>query len=340
MTRIFEAAFAVFITVFSALGLPTMAQEAPAVLNVAPSVDGKYTALSLSDGTIIVEETSNGEAVAVLIGHSELAIPVWNETGTQIVTVSTDLTARVWDIATGTQIHRLRRDDWIVGALWLNDALIYVSDNSVSGVLWDLSTGEVKDVPYGGWAFAFSPDRKHLAAARPSGYAVLDSSTLDEVYVHFERFAGEESLSTIEDREDVFLPVTAIAWQPNGNLIATGNTLGSVKLRDAMTGEIVHEWAGSESKLLTATDHFVKAVWFSSDGHQLKSVTEDGTLRRWDVSSGDLLAEQQIGMFVRSASFVTSTDQLVYVGYVLEETGDGGYERAHYEAEMLSFPIP
>jgi WD40 repeat protein len=309
-------------------------QEASPIYAISLSKDETLLAVSALDGTVTVQDSATGEVISHLTGHTELATSVWSESRNQLATISTDLTARVWDIPSGEETHILRRADWVVGAVWLNDTQVYISDNSVTGVLWDLTTGETRDVPYGGWAFSFSPDRKYLAAARPSGIAVLDATTLEEMYVYFERYNGEASFLSIEDDEEVFLPVTVIAWQPNGKLIASGNTLGSIKLRDATSGEVVYEWTATDSELLTATDHFVKVLSFTPDGSQLYSVAEDGTIRIWDVSTGRLIEETHTNQMIRSATFTKALDQLFYIPYSLVEE-DETIERV-YDATGVS----
>lgn len=322
------------VCMFAALFSYSSSQESSAIYAVSLSGDEKLLAVSALDGTVTVQDSATGEVFSRLTGHTELAIPVWNNDGTQLVMISSDLTARVWDIASGKETHILRRADWVVGAVWLNDTQVYISDNSVTGILWDLTTGETRDVPYGGWAFSFSPDRKYLAAARPSGIAVLNATTLEQIYVDFERYNGESSLLSIQDEEEVFLPVTVISWQPNGNLVASGNTLGSIKLRDATSGTIVYDWTATDSELLTATDHFVKALSFTPDGSQLYSVAEDGTIRIWDVSTGRLVEETHTSQMIRSATFTKALDQLFYIPYSLVEE-DETIERV-YDATGVS----
>lgn len=326
--------FLLLLSVLGYLGLFAVAQEAPVTLALSLSKSEAYVAISSSDGSVTVEEVSTSAPLVRLIGHTEPAISVWGDTDDQLVTISTDLTARVWDLTTGEQTHMLRRDDWVVGAVWLSETQIYISDNSVSGVIWDLSSNELQDAAYGGWAFSFSPDRQYLAAARPSGTAILDTVTLKEITVYLEYYGEEASLGDVEDDERTLLPVTTIEWQPNGELVASGNTLGKVTLRNVLTGEVIHEFSASDLPPLTATSHFVKDLAFSIDGSQINSIAEDGTVRTWNVLSGELIEERTTERMMSSAVFTQSLDRLIYIEYHVVEV-DEEFER-NYDATGIS----
>jgi WD40 repeat protein len=71
--------------------------------------------------------------------------------------------------------------------------------------------------------------------------------------------------------------VYALAFSPDGKLLASGGSYGTVRL-----------WAVADGRLRHAFDahnHYVVAVDFTPDGKLLASVDEDG-VRLWDVASG------------------------------------------------------
>jgi WD40 repeat protein len=81
--------------------------------------------------------------------------------------------------------------------------------------------------------------------------------------------------------------VTAAAFSPNGNRIATGCYDGTVKLWDAETGRET----GTLGTPASTTPHpwdrrCIKAVTFSQDGKQIAAVSNDGSEKVWDATDG------------------------------------------------------
>ena len=80
---------------------------------------------------------------------------------------------------------------------------------------------------------------------------------------------------------DTFGPTFAVAFSPDGQVLAAGTAEGQVRLWRVIDGQ----------PLLTCEGH-VGAVWsvaFSPDGRLLASGSTDGTVRIWDVHSGQSL---------------------------------------------------
>ena len=70
--------------------------------------------------------------------------------------------------------------------------------------------------------------------------------------------------------------VLALAHSPEGSLLASAGSDGTVKLWDAQTGAAVATLKGHNDRVL--------AVAFSTDGKRLASCSADGTVRLWDVA--------------------------------------------------------
>lgn len=76
--------------------------------------------------------------------------------------------------------------------------------------------------------------------------------------------------------------VKAVAFGPEGRILATGSRDGMARLWDARSGELLASLAGHQGD--------VNAVAFSRDGRSLASGADDGTVRLWDAATGKLLA--------------------------------------------------
>ncbi|MGH3930800.1 MAG: WD40 repeat domain-containing protein, partial [Pseudonocardiaceae bacterium] len=68
--------------------------------------------------------------------------------------------------------------------------------------------------------------------------------------------------------------INAVAFNPDGRLLASGGDDKVVRLRDPATGQPV-------GGPLTGHTHWVRAVAFSPDGRLLASASYDGTVRLW-----------------------------------------------------------
>ncbi|HEX3526887.1 MAG TPA: pentapeptide repeat-containing protein [Thermoanaerobaculia bacterium] len=81
----------------------------------------------------------------------------------------------------------------------------------------------------------------------------------------------------IEASVDAALPCHAIAWSPDGDLLATGE------------GRLVRLWevaTGRELRRLTGHEGTVSAVAWSPDGRLLASASHDRTVRLWEPATG------------------------------------------------------
>ena len=72
--------------------------------------------------------------------------------------------------------------------------------------------------------------------------------------------------------------IKAVAFSPNGRVLASASTDTTVRLWDTSTGTVL--------QMLTDHSSLVTAVVFSPDGKVLASASWDKTVKLWDVSKG------------------------------------------------------
>src|SRR4051812_5820208 len=74
--------------------------------------------------------------------------------------------------------------------------------------------------------------------------------------------------------------VTCLAYSPDGKILATSFFDGKITLRDADSGKELASLAGHKTNVFK--------VAFSPYGKSLASISQDKTLRLWDVATGEM----------------------------------------------------
>lgn len=185
----------------------------------------------------------------------------------------------LWDAETGKEIRRWLAHTYGVGSLAFSpDSKTLLSGHhSVPDTLrlWDVATGrELRSFPgpIGGLvdSITFAPDGKLAASAGCWGRGVYlwDVATGKEVSP-FSRHHGE---------------VTALAFTPNGKLLATGSADHTVGLWETDTGRLVGRFRGHRGP--------VRAVAVAPDGNLVASAAHaENVVRMWSRATGEMVRE-------------------------------------------------
>jgi RNA polymerase sigma factor (sigma-70 family) len=246
-----------------------------------------------------------------LSGHKGAVRAVaFSADGKLIATAGADKTARIWDAASGRQIHKLDQPDEGAGVAFSPDGKALAATSSgKSGwlVVWDAIAGkslwQTADQQRGCGAVAFSPDGKILAAGLgrgsvmtfdfPSGRELTRTAGLGTGAPTAAAFSPDGKLLAVGDGGGgihLLDPVgrlvsssrgsrtiTALAFLADGSRLAAADGLKAVLTLDTATGKPATAFTGTDT---------IRTLAVTADGKRLATAEAGGTIRLWDVAAG------------------------------------------------------
>ncbi|MHC4178697.1 MAG: WD40 repeat domain-containing protein, partial [Planctomycetota bacterium] len=292
---------------------------------LALSKDGKMLA-SAHYEKLVLWEMPSGRPLRIIRGERihyggrthGLAI---SPDGKTLASKARDSTVRLWEIATGKPLlpQEETHKDAVIAVDCSRDGRLVVTGSADATIrLWDATTGEhVRQISRGsGWArfVSFSPRGRTIAIGAET-YERGDPKFRGEVKIC--RTATGEVLQHFETPDRVVSAVQS----PDGKLLAAAVGLGRFGLGEKTeckiyvweleTGEKLAELGGHTQRILQ--------VAFSRDGKFLVSVSDDGTVRRWNLAGGREQEEFKIPVRFHRAAFSPGAMTVV--------TGSTGYVR-------------
>jgi WD40 repeat protein len=268
-------------------------------------------ATASSDHTARLWDATTGQMIGVPLQHRGLVRALaFSSDGNHLATASADSTARLWNAQNG-----FSRGAWLVHqgevgvvAFSPDSRTILTGSHDKTARLWHLSA----DGPLLGFvtkeiasSLSLSPNGKHLLVGggvqsrlyaldgtrfseQPmvkSGYttSVAFASDNQRFVTGHPREAGIWNVATGRPVHVLRHPkiVYSVAFQPSGNLVATGCEDGKVRLFDAGTGK-------PDSRTFDHPD-IIYGLAFSPDGRTLATGCEDGNCRLWDLALGTMI---------------------------------------------------
>lgn len=281
---------------------------------------------------IQILDATSGELIRTLIGHNCAVTQIsWKPDSTQLVSVSDDGTARVWDVSTGQvlSVYGSGLGSPLGGAVWSPDGNTIGSFLGNGATLWDPNTGnEIKSLwdpndNSGVVNFVWKPDNTQVALVTTKEIYSTDT-IIDKIEIWDVTSPGREG--TLLGKLDVG-SITALAWSPDGNYLAGGGNDGPINIFDPATGQTT----------LTLPGHVggVGSIAWSRDGTWIASGGGDSAVRVWDVTSG-----QQIGIFTSSDRYVTAVAWSPHGNNIVYGGNESGVEVQIVPAPVLSTPAP
>lgn len=327
---------------------------------VGYAADGKTlltanTTADDQDPTIRIFDAATRKEVLSLKGHTAKVIyPIFAADGRTLASAGYDDTIRLWDLATGKELHRLnvkgkteKVGGWCQVAFSPDQKTLALGPSDHSLRLWDADTGKERRHLWNRAAvfgLAFTPDGRTLAVGAEDHTVTLwDVTTGKEL-----RPQGAHS-------------VPPLAFAPDGQTLATASGEGTVRLWQTSTGKevglikgygvydlafspdggtlalagsrhdvpwyglVLIETATGKERRLGEHGAAVKAVLFTPDGKTLISGGVDKTVRFYDVATGkELRRLAGLRGEVRALALTADEKSLLTTTYDIETAEVGG----------------
>jgi RNA polymerase sigma factor (sigma-70 family) len=211
-----------------------------------------------------VTASKNGATIAASATH-------WEKVGYGAI--------RVWEAKTGKVLHTFEFSAQVQDAVAISaDGKKVAGGDCITPngevCVWDVASGNLlHKLPtpmMDNWSLALSEDGKWIAAG---GWAGADGLNRKNQVMVWDLATGKVKYEWTDP--NMVGAVTAVAFSPDGKLVATGGgNDATIRVWDMQTGNLKHLLKG----------HEIRRLVFSPDGKTLASAGMDGKIILWDVA--------------------------------------------------------
>jgi WD40 repeat protein len=287
----------------------------------SPDADGRFLATASWDRSIRVWDRSTGQLVRVLNGHTAPVASVsFSPDGRYLASGSYDTTAKLWEWNLAGVEERLMMETGysVCCVAFPRDGhLLFTASDDGTVRQWNPANGVIESsrsttksgrIPVR--SLAITPDGQRLFTGSANGQLkVWDTQTWQEQLVpnaHTDVVSGlaissdgSRLVSTSWDHTakvwDVSTSALVSTWtdpDPKGRVLSAAiNSDGSLVVVGGQPGKVILWYVNTQTtRILDGHRQPVCGVAISPNGDLVASSSKDGTVKLWDVASGELLA--------------------------------------------------
>ena len=262
--------------------------ESPRVESLAFSPDGKQLAIAggapSEYGEVQIWDVAERKQTRSIKASTDCFYGIsWSPDGSRVAVGCADKLVRVFAVADGKEVMRCDNHiDWVFATAWSRDGARLVSASRDKAIkLIDVTTGHLVDD-------IAQPREPLLCVARhPSEDMVAFGSDSGQIRLHKIAPRGgrlaegdNKEESTVREFERLSGAVNAIAFSPDGKLLAATGAKGETRIWTTDDGKRVAQIPSPGVALFTLA--------FTNDGSRLATAGADGQLRFYDTKTGTL----------------------------------------------------
>lgn len=308
------------LVVHRSIFVPSSGYTGKDITNIAFSPDGRWLAAGSLSTAIDVWDTSEWRVTHLVHPAGAGTVPqirvlAFSPDSRWLVAGDDRGVVRVWDLISSQEITHMVHS-YQVFALDISPDGAWIASGSEDEVkVWEALSGQlIYSIGAGTEFITFSPDGKFIASAGTTAVTVWEAQTGKVLY------RKEVVVRDENNPSDYLRGISALVFSPDGHFIAIGEGKvrrafmeprtavgGKITVLDAMTGRDVSSMMHQDEVL---------SLTFSPDSQRLVSGSYDGTIRIWEVGSGQKVREfaHGVGIQIDAVDFSRDGQSVVSAG--------------------------